>query len=57
VDSYLKIELPDRKRGKPKCPHREKAQLNNDVYYFTGKPCLHGHIAKRRTFNGGYTKK
>ena len=47
------IILPPSRRGKPKCPHREQAKLNNDTYYFTGKACKNGHIAKRRTFNGG----
>ena len=27
---------------------RQEASERNDEYYFTGKPCRHGHIAKRR---------
>jgi hypothetical protein len=31
---------------------RKEAKEQNLVYYFTGKPCLHGHIDKRQTING-----
>jgi hypothetical protein len=30
---------------------REKAQLLNSFFYFTGKKCKRGHISKRRTQN------
>lgn len=29
-----------------------QAQKDFDIYYFTGKPCKHGHISKRQTVNG-----
>lgn len=25
------------------------AKASNSAYYYTGRPCVHGHIAKRRT--------
>jgi len=31
---------------------RFQAELNGDKYYFTGRPCKHGHISIRRTDNG-----
>lgn len=30
-------------------PHRELARRAGEPYYFTGRPCKHGHIAKRHT--------
>ena len=30
----------------------KKALKNGDKYYSTGKPCKHGHIAKRDTASG-----
>jgi hypothetical protein len=35
---------------------RQEAALKGDVFYFTGKPCKHGHTAQRRTVNGCCTK-
>ncbi len=32
---------------------RSEAILSNASRYFTGKPCKHGHLAPRRTANGG----
>lgn len=31
---------------------REEAVLAGEVFYFTGEPCRHGHIAKRYTTAG-----
>ena len=31
---------------------RKEAKINNDLYYFTGKPCKHGHVSKRFTSCG-----
>ena len=28
------------------------AKQKNERYYFTGKPCKHGHVSKRNTHNG-----
>lgn len=30
----------------------KQATQKNEKYYFTGKPCKHGHISKRNTHNG-----
>ena len=30
---------------------RKEAKAQGLVHYFTGKPCLHGHLAKRNTKN------
>jgi len=30
---------------------KTKAKENNELYYFTGKPCRRGHVAKRFTHN------
>lgn len=36
------------KRRKPKdIGPRQIAMQNGDTHYFTGKPCVHGHVAKR----------
>lgn len=35
-----------------KAGRRKEALLANEKTYFTGKPCKHGHIAKRVTING-----
>jgi len=40
------------RRGKPKCKAREEAKAKGELYYFNGKPCIHGHITKRRTRTG-----
>jgi 5-methylcytosine-specific restriction endonuclease McrA len=32
---------------------RKQAKASGLKYYFTGKPCKHGHIAKRNTIDGG----
>lgn len=37
------MSLPDNRRD---------AKLNGDKFYFTGKPCVNGHIDKRQTSNG-----
>lgn len=34
---------------------RKKAQAAGETMYFTGKPCLRGHIDRRFTKNGGCT--
>ncbi len=39
-------------RGKPTCKAREQAKLENNKYYFNGKPCVHGHVTKRVTRTG-----
>jgi hypothetical protein len=31
---------------------RAKAKLSGDKFYFTGKPCKHGHVSKRYTDKG-----
>lgn len=31
---------------------KKEARLSGDTYYFTGKPCKHGHISKRVTVSG-----
>lgn len=31
---------------------KREAKAHGEKYYFTGKPCKHGHIAKRWTHNG-----
>lgn len=33
---------------------RAEAQRTNSIYYFTGKPCVNGHISKRLTKGGCY---
>lgn len=35
---------------------RNEALLAGAMTYFTGKQCLHGHLAKRRTVNGACTE-
>ena len=35
---------------------RTEAKLNGDKFYFTGKPCKHGHIAPRYTGKGTCTE-
>lgn len=32
--------------------NRSAAKVSGDKFYFTGKPCTHGHISKRQTSNG-----
>lgn len=39
----------ERRRTRRVKQARQEASEAGDVYYFTGKPCKHGHIAKRRT--------
>ncbi len=46
------ISNANNRRGKPKCKAREEAKQKGEIYYFNGKPCVHGHIAKRRTRTG-----
>lgn len=36
----------------PAAGERSRAKANGEQFYFTGKPCKNGHIAKRRTGNG-----
>jgi hypothetical protein len=31
---------------------RKSARAAGQAFYFTGKPCKHGHVAKRRSHNG-----
>jgi hypothetical protein len=31
----------------------KEARASGSIYYFTGKPCKHGHVGKRYTSNGG----
>lgn len=52
-EKYIKKENP---KTKPKCEFRQSAKANGDMYYFTGKPCKHGHIVKRRTVSGYCTQ-
>ena len=35
---------------------RKEAKAQGLVHYFTGKPCLHGHLAKRNTKNTDCTE-
>lgn len=50
--SFDDLNKFNNRRGKPKCKSREEAKQNGEIYYFNGKPCVHGHIAKRRTRTG-----
>lgn len=31
---------------------RKEAKESGDKFYFTGNPCIHGHVSKRQTVNG-----
>jgi regulator of replication initiation timing len=31
---------------------RAQAKLNGEAHYFTGEPCKHGHVARRKTADG-----
>ena len=31
---------------------RKKAINSGEMYYYTGKPCIHGHFSKRTTSDG-----
>ncbi len=31
---------------------RYKAKIAGEIYYFTGRPCKHGHVSKRKTCDG-----
>lgn len=46
------INSNNNRRGKPRCKAREEAKQKGEIYYFNGKPCIHGHITKRRTKTG-----
>jgi len=35
---------------------RKEAKAAGDSHYLTGKPCKHGHIAKRSTLDGNCTQ-
>ena len=35
---------------------RFQAEVNGYKHYFTGRPCKHGHVAKRRTEKGDCTE-
>ena len=35
-----------------KCISREEAYSKGEIFYFTGKPCKHGHISERLVKGG-----
>ncbi len=41
-----------RKRGKEADPNKELARKNGEIYFYSGKPCKRGHLAKRRMQSG-----
>ena len=41
--------------GKTTAAERSAAKKVGEIYYFTGRPCIHGHIAKRETNSGSCT--
>ena len=52
-DSIIQIitGIPPVKSGNQGCQQKTDAIKNNEQFYFTGKPCKRGHIAKRFTSN------
>lgn len=47
----LLSDIPLSKVGNQGCQQKDLAIKNNEQFYFTGKPCKRGHIAKRFTAN------
>jgi hypothetical protein len=48
----LKYVPTGRKKGKQSDPARTAAREKGELYYYSGRPCLRGHMSKRRVTTG-----